>query len=46
MNSIRKKHLKLYGYLPSDSEILDLYQTGQLLLTDKQENDLIIYFNL
>jgi len=46
MNSIRKKYLKAYGYLPSDNELLSLYQGGDLILTDKEENDLLKYFNL
>jgi hypothetical protein len=46
MNSIRKNYLKSYGYLPSDNELFTLYTSGDLTLTDKQENELIKYFNL
>ena len=46
MKTIRKKHLKVYGYEPTDNEILSLYRSGGLLLTDKEENDLLEYFNL
>jgi hypothetical protein len=46
MEAIKKKHLKIYGYLPTDNEVLSLYFSGQLLLTDKQENEIIKYFNL
>ena len=46
MKSIRKKYLKSYGYFPSDNELLTLYQGGDLILTDKEENDLLEYFEL
>jgi len=46
MKSIRKKYLKAYGYFPSDNELLSLYRGGELSLTDKEENDLLEYFNL
>jgi hypothetical protein len=46
MKSIRKKYLKSYGYEPTDNELLTLYQGGDLILTDKEENDLIEYFEL
>jgi len=46
METIKKDYLKRYGYTPADAEILALYTQGQLILTDKQENQLIEYFNL
>jgi hypothetical protein len=46
MNLIKKNYLKIYGYTPDDSEILNLYTNGELLLTDEQENEIIKYFNL
>jgi len=46
MQDIKKMYLKKYGYTPNDNEILNLYFSGQLTLNDKQENDLIKYFNL
>ena len=46
MKQIKKDYLKKYGYTPTDSEILNLYFQGELILTDTQENELIKYFNL
>jgi hypothetical protein len=46
MNTIKENYSKIYGYTPTDSEILDLYFSGELSLTDKQENELIKYFTL
>jgi hypothetical protein len=46
MNTIKENYLKIYGYIPTDSEILDLYFSGELSLTDKQENELIKYYTL
>ena len=46
MTNIKKQYLKLYGYFPTDNEVLNLYYQGAILLTDKQENQLIKYFNL
>ena len=46
MENIKKNYSKIYGYLPTDSEILNLYLSGNLCLTDTEENQLIRYFNL
>jgi len=46
MQKIKANYFKKYGYTPSDNEILNLYTQGELTLTDKQENELIKYFNL
>lgn len=46
MQSIKKDFLKIYGYNPTDSEILSNYLQGYLNLTDKQENEIVKYFNL
>lgn len=44
METIRERWIKKYGYLPSDSEILSMYTSGSMLLSDKEENELITYF--
>jgi hypothetical protein len=41
MQDIKKEYLKIYGYTPTDKEILNLYFQGQLILTDKQENEIL-----
>jgi hypothetical protein len=46
MQNIKKQYQQDFGYIPTDAEILNLYYQGQIVLTDKQENDLIKYFNL
>ena len=46
MDKIIKDWIKYYGYVPSDNEIISNYRNGQLVLTDKQENELINKFNL
>lgn len=46
MESIKKQYSKIYGYMPTDQDILSLYMQGDLKLTDKQENQIIKYFNL
>ncbi len=45
MKSIIKKYEKKYGYKPTVLEIYNLYQTGYLILTDKEENELIKTIN-
>jgi hypothetical protein len=46
MQEIKKQYSKIYGYTPTDNEIYILYSQGQLFfLTDKQENEIIEYFN-
>jgi hypothetical protein len=46
MKQIKKQHLKDFGYIPTDAEILTMYTNGDMLLTDKQENEILKYFNL
>jgi hypothetical protein len=46
MQQIKNNYLKVYGYTPTDTEVLSLYLNGSLSLTDKQENEILIYFNL
>lgn len=46
MEQIKKQYLKKYGYTPEDNEILNMYLSGLLNLTDKQENEILIHFNL
>ncbi len=46
MEAIKKQYSKKYGYMPTDQDILSLYLQGDLALTDKQENEIIKYFNL
>jgi hypothetical protein len=45
MNSVIKRLSKQFGYNVSDSEIINLYKCGNLLLSDKEENDIIKYIN-
>jgi hypothetical protein len=44
LNKLAKDYQKKYGYMPTDYELLSLYQQGYLTLTDKQENEVIQYF--
>jgi hypothetical protein len=46
MNEIRKRHEEEYGYRPTDIEILSMYLSGELMLSDKEENDLQKHFNI
>jgi hypothetical protein len=46
MTSIKKKWSLKFGYLPSDSEVLNAYTNGELCLSDSEENQLLKYFNL
>jgi len=46
MQNIKKQYQKLFGYMPTDQEILSLYLQGDLIVTDNQENEIIKYFNL
>jgi hypothetical protein len=46
MQTIKNSYLKKYGYIPTDEEILNLFLSGQLSLTDRQENEIIKYFYL
>ena len=45
MKSIIKKYQKKYGYKPTVLELYNLYQQGYLILTDKEENELIKTIN-
>lgn len=42
MKKLLKDYQKKYGYIPSYNELIELYRQGQLILTDKQENELLI----
>jgi len=44
MKTIIKTWIKKYGYSPSVHELYTLYTRGFLPLTDKQENELLQYF--
>jgi len=44
MNTIFKKFEKKYGYKPTINELHTLYSMGSLILTDKEENTIIDYF--
>lgn len=44
MRKIIKDYQKKYGYTPSAWELHSLYTQGELILTDKQENELLEYF--
>jgi hypothetical protein len=46
METIRQRCLKKYGYIPSDNEILKSYWSGELILNDKEEDELLEHFNL
>lgn len=46
MQKIRQFYFKNYGYTPTDKEILNFYFNGELKLTDKQENEILKYFNI
>jgi hypothetical protein len=46
MQNIKKQYQKLFGYMPTDQEILSLYLQGDLIVTDNQEDQIIKYFNL
>ncbi len=45
IKNIIGKYEKKYGYKPSKQELNNLYSSGQLSLTDEEENELIKYFN-
>lgn len=45
METIRKRLSKKFGYNVTDSEILNDYRNGFLILTDKEENAIIKYLN-
>jgi hypothetical protein len=46
MREIKDNYNNENGYFPTDAEIFNLYLLGELILSDKQENELIKYFNL
>ena len=43
MEEIKKQFEVKYGYTPTGYEIVSMYLSGQLILNDKQENELINY---
>lgn len=45
MKSIIIKYQKKYGYKPTVLELYNLYRKGFLILTDKEENELIKTIN-
>lgn len=45
MEKFKKDYEKNHGYIPTDDELLSLYRSGQLLLTDKEEDMILKYFN-
>ena len=45
IKNLIKKYEKEYGYKPSKEELNTLYTNGELSLTDKEENELIKYFD-
>lgn len=45
METIKKKWLKIYGYSPTDSEIINAYYCGEILLSDKEENEILKYIS-
>jgi hypothetical protein len=44
MNTIIKKFKKKYGYSPSPYELHSLYTQGALILSDKEEDAILEYF--
>lgn len=45
MKTIKERLSKRLGYIPSDYEIVSMYQQGRLNLTDSEENEIINYVN-
>jgi hypothetical protein len=45
IKNLIKKYEKEYGYKPSKEELNTLYTNGELSLTDKEENELLNYFD-
>ena len=43
MKTIKERLLKKLGYMPSDYEIVTMYQNGILNLTNSEENEIINY---
>ena len=43
MRTIKERLSKKLGYMPSDYEIVSMYQNGILNLTDSEENEVINY---
>ena len=43
MRTIKERLVKKIGYIPSDYEIVSMYQSGMLNLTDSEENFIINY---
>lgn len=43
MKTIKNRLTKKLGYMPSDYEIVSMYQNGMLSLTDSEENFIINY---
>ena len=45
LKNIISKYEKKYGYKPTKEELFSLYTSGQISLTDKEENEVIKYFS-
>lgn len=45
MRTIKERLAKKLGYIPSDYEIVSMYQSGRLTLTDSEENEIINYID-
>ena len=43
MDTIKKKLSKKLGYNVTDAEVISFYYSGQLSLTDKEENSILKY---
>lgn len=43
MRTIKERLAKKLGYIPSDYEIVSMYQSGRLSITDSEENEIINY---
>ena len=45
MNSIIRRYKKILGYMMSEREVITLYQQGELILNDKEENAILKLIN-
>jgi predicted Zn-dependent protease with MMP-like domain len=45
MRTIKERLSKKLGYIPSDYEIVTMYQNGILNLTNSEENEIINYID-
>jgi len=46
MKTIKERLSKEFGYMPTDSEVINLYRCGELILTDKEEDSILEHLDL